>query len=141
MGAWGHKPFDNDSALDWLDQIEKPMVSVIVAALRKVKSNKRGDGYHEGIAAAALLLDHCRKGHQPDLSYQAVRQGVFAWALLAVETIQKDAEWIAEWKSPEAVERELRSLHRALVARHTIEKKRQDKISIRIIRPKRKRAA
>ena len=28
MGAWGHKSFDNDSALDWLDGLDDGLAGV-----------------------------------------------------------------------------------------------------------------
>ncbi len=133
MGAWGHKPYENDSALDWLFEVEKPMVKTITAALKRVKAGKRGDYYHEGIAAAQLLLDHCRAGHLPDLSYEAMRSGVFAYAVLAIETIQADDAWIEEWKTPDVVRWMLKSMRRALLIRRAVEVKRAAKIKLRIV--------
>lgn len=36
MGAWGYLPFENDDALDWLDELEAGGADVIRGALAKV---------------------------------------------------------------------------------------------------------
>ena len=51
MGAWGYQPFENDSALDWLGDIERKI------ALSISQISKSEDAQHETMAAAQLLLD------------------------------------------------------------------------------------
>jgi hypothetical protein len=56
MGTWGYLPFENDDALDWLDELEAGGAKVVRAALAKVD-----DGYVEApegsiaIAAADVI--------------------------------------------------------------------------------------
>lgn len=35
MGAWGYLPFENDDALDWLDELEAGGADVVRSALTK----------------------------------------------------------------------------------------------------------
>lgn len=141
MGAWGYEPFDNDTALDWLHPIEDCAAKHIEAALRAIKSLPaksrgfgRGDGYHEALAAAALLLELSTRRATICICYHATQKtNLYAWAVLAVEIIQRDAKWIADWKDPLKVTGMLRRLHRRLILRATLERKRAEKIRIRIV--------
>lgn len=40
MGAWGYEPWDNDSALDWLHDLEKVVKRALAPALRPLKEEK-----------------------------------------------------------------------------------------------------
>ncbi|MEE9096194.1 DUF4259 domain-containing protein [Pseudarthrobacter phenanthrenivorans] len=50
MGAWGYLPFENDDALDWLDELEAGGVDVVRKALAKA-----GDRYVEAPEGAVAL--------------------------------------------------------------------------------------
>lgn len=39
MGAWGYLPFENDDALDWLDELEGGGADVVRAAFAKVNGS------------------------------------------------------------------------------------------------------
>lgn len=134
MGAWGVKPFDNDSALDWLGPIEDFAAKRIETTL---KTFKHGRDYHEAIAAAALLLEltaHHADGSPLCLCYHAtLKTNLYALATAVIEAIQKDAKWIADWKHPWKAVAILRRLHHRLALRATAEKKRQEKKKLRII--------
>jgi hypothetical protein len=50
MGAWGYLPFENDDALDWLEQLEAGGADVVRTALARV-----GDRYVEAPDGAVAL--------------------------------------------------------------------------------------
>ncbi|TQJ36751.1 uncharacterized protein DUF4259 [Arthrobacter sp. SLBN-122] len=50
MGAWGYLPFENDDALDWLEELEAGGADVVRSALAK-----GGDRYVEAPAGAIAL--------------------------------------------------------------------------------------
>ena len=62
MGAWGYLPFENDDALDWLDELEAGGSDVVRSALAKA-----GDGYIEApdgaIAIAAAEVASASQGN------------------------------------------------------------------------------
>lgn len=64
MGAWGYLPFENDDALDWLDELEGGGADVLREALEKT-----GDGYvgaPEGsVAVAAAEVIAASQGRPP----------------------------------------------------------------------------
>jgi hypothetical protein len=66
MGAWGEKPFENDSAMDWLAELGKQGVGALRNALREVVDTD-GEDYlevDEGSAAiAAAELVSAAQGH------------------------------------------------------------------------------
>jgi hypothetical protein len=67
MGAWGYLPFENDDALDWLDELEGGGADVVRGALAKAAS-----GYVEvpegSIAiAAADITAACQGNPSGDL--------------------------------------------------------------------------
>jgi hypothetical protein len=67
MGAWGHKTFENDSALDWLDELGGADVSFVGGALDSV-AGAEDDAYLEvddasaALAAAELVAAALGKG-------------------------------------------------------------------------------
>ncbi|MGX1162372.1 uncharacterized protein DUF4259 [Arthrobacter sp. SLBN-100] len=62
MGAWGYLPFENDDALDWLDELEAAGADVIRGALANVDG-----GYVEtpegSVAIAAADITAACQGH------------------------------------------------------------------------------
>jgi hypothetical protein len=64
MGAWGYLPFENDDALDWLDELEAGGADVVRRALVKA-----GDGYVEApegsVAIAAAEITSACQGNPP----------------------------------------------------------------------------
>lgn len=64
MGAWGILPFENDDALDWLDELEGCGTEVVRAALAKA-----GEGYVEAtegcVAVAAAEVISASQGNPP----------------------------------------------------------------------------
>ncbi|TXD37483.1 DUF4259 domain-containing protein [Lujinxingia vulgaris] len=74
MGAWGHEPFSNDDAMDWLNEMldaedDEPLIEALGEA-----AGTEPDEYLEAdlgciaLAAAALVaaLDGYNDGHLPD---------------------------------------------------------------------------
>ena len=56
MGAWGHEPFENDSALDWVAEVEG--LDGVRATLRQCEEEDdylEGDEGSAAVAAAALI--------------------------------------------------------------------------------------
>lgn len=141
MGAWAEGPFENDSALDWLWEIERPAIVVIAKTLLRVKANKRGDWYLEAIAAAALLVEQSKGRPRIDLSYEAARRGLFDSALQALKIIAADDEWLEEWKSPAKNRRVLEQLRRSLMALKRASARRAKRVAARIRTVKRRKAA
>ena len=54
MGAWGYRSFDNDSAFDWLGDLENEDASVVDETLALV-ANEAADEYLDVDAACAAL--------------------------------------------------------------------------------------
>jgi hypothetical protein len=127
MGAWGHKPFENDSALDWLAYIERPILREITFALRP---DGEGGGYHETIAAAALLVQMTGRRSIPDLSYLAFQEDTFSQAIAALERIRQDKSWMKTWESPACVRRRIGALISQLGVRAKEEAEQENKIKI-----------
>ena len=69
MGAWGHKSFDNDSALDWLGELVDGDASLVEEALDAV-ADAEADAYLEvdeasaALAAAELVAAALGKGDE-----------------------------------------------------------------------------
>jgi len=94
MGAWGYGPYDSDAALDWLDDIERPIVQSIKKAL--------GEGTpHEVIAAAGLLADLDKR--PIDLCYEATKEDLYHKMVARLEKLKADGEWVKMWKNPELI--------------------------------------
>lgn len=64
MGAWGFLPFENDDALDWLDELEAGGAEVVRGALANA-----GTGYAEApdgsVAIAAAAITSASQGNPP----------------------------------------------------------------------------
>lgn len=64
MGAWGFLPFENDHALEWLEQLEAGGAGVVREALADT-----GDGYVEApegsVAIAAAEITSASQGQPP----------------------------------------------------------------------------
>lgn len=62
MGAWGYLPFENDDALDWLDELDAGGVDAVRTALAKA-----GDRYVEvpegAVALAAAEVTAAAQGY------------------------------------------------------------------------------
>jgi len=144
MGAWHHGPYENDSALDWMGLVEKPVHAAIAKALRLKKTPARAHyGYHEAIAAAQLLVDLSRKDRKPNLGYIAFHSGTYGMADDALQLILKDEIWIGTWKTPALVRNMLRTLIKDIRVAKAREKKASERAAARLVRvmPKRKRKA
>lgn len=136
-GAWGFRPFENDSALDWLaGKIQKPMAKVIEGRL-KMKPTGRHD--YDKIVAAAALLDHLTFRRPPEgvqmsppgaekrwhpggyetvgilhLNYEAETSRLWSLAVNALEAILDDGAWIASWARPNEKIHEMNELINSL---------------------------
>ncbi|MFP3463545.1 DUF4259 domain-containing protein [Arthrobacter globiformis] len=64
MGAWGFLPFENDDAMDWLDELEAGDAEVVRGALANA-----GDGYVQApdgsVAIAAAEITSAAHGNPP----------------------------------------------------------------------------
>jgi len=111
MGAWGHKSFENDSALDWLGDLADGEKSLVGEALDAVTSADEDD-YLEvdeasaALAAAELVAAALGKGDDrlnEDAAawleeHRAVAQGIgAARARKAVERVYKASELRELW--------------------------------------------
>ncbi|HET7139649.1 MAG TPA: DUF4259 domain-containing protein [Arthrobacter sp.] len=106
MGAWGYLPFENDDALDWLEELEAGGANVVRQALAKA-----GDRYVEApdgaIAIAAAEVTSASQGnplgelpekvtdwvatHGPEITAEDVEM-----ALEAVERVKGEKSELAE---------------------------------------------
>ena len=55
MGAWGHGPFDNDDAGDWVFELEDSGVSALRSALQLDGGYVEAPEAAAGVAAAAVV--------------------------------------------------------------------------------------
>ncbi|MEW1811224.1 DUF4259 domain-containing protein [Pseudarthrobacter phenanthrenivorans] len=62
MGAWGYLPFENDDALDWLDELEAGGADVIRKALSKV-SDRYVEAPEGAVAVAAAEVASASQGN------------------------------------------------------------------------------
>jgi hypothetical protein len=129
VGAWGLKPFENDSAHDWLSHIERPIIREITFALRVCDS----DGYHEAIAAADLLLRMTEPKSLPNLSYLALQEDLFKLAVFTLNKIKADKEWVDSWAVPSRMRRQLNKLLADIVGRDKTEAENDRKLRDRLI--------
>ena len=92
MGAWGYLPFENDDALDWLDELEGGGADVIRGALAKA-----GNGYVDApegsiAVAAADITAACQGNPSGDLP-----ENVADWVTAhGAEIIAEDVELALE---------------------------------------------
>jgi len=80
MGAWGHGSFENDSALDWLENAFKPGGAAAVEAALRYAAESEEDAYLDideasAVVAAAEFVAAARDG---DLSKLGTTQSDFA---------------------------------------------------------------
>jgi len=131
MGAWGYKPFENDSALDWLGAIERAVAVEIHKALTHVDAN------HEALAAAKLLLECTVADARICLNYEAMNwytrkprapkrgqirpatKSLFDIAIAKLDGLYKSA-WPDEWDTPAEARKVIGSLRRALARRQRL---------------------
>ena len=129
MGAWHHGPYENDSALDWLGVVEKPIHAGIAKALR-IKKTPNCAGYHEAIAAAQLLVDLSDRKRRPNVAYESYNAGTYDVARTSVATILANESWISTWKSPRLVSAMLQTLAKDL----KVAQARERKLAARVVK-------
>ncbi len=143
MGAWGYKPFENDSALDWLGGIERAI------AVEIHKAFTRMDATYEAIAAAQLLLECTSKDSRICIQYDAMNwytrrprppkrgtirpatKSLFDIAIANLDKLYKSA-WPDEWDEPASSRKTIGALRRALMRRQRILKRKAEEQSKRL---------
>lgn len=93
MGAWGYEPFDNDTALDWIDRV------CAKSFWDKVKSALEGKNLNEVRAAGHLtfcLLNGCRAVGPSEYDIRQI-------AIDALNRVLKDPKWLMSWDKPRDV--------------------------------------
>lgn len=113
MGAWGHGSFDNDDAMDWLQEFDAAGAAAATAALSHVTSLKDGDYLEAPEAsmalAAAELIAAARSSDNSSLPADAApmlaqhQQSLTGAALLdsarrAVARVLKESELKDLWE-------------------------------------------
>lgn len=104
MGAWGHKAFDNDHALDWAGTV------IDDDFWGKVKKGLEGNNHDEIRAAAGItiaVLSGCR-GVTP------YGFNILKIAYDALKRVLNDSEWLDSWDNPEVVRNEVKQQMNAL---------------------------
>ena len=89
IGAWGEKPFENDSALDW-------MGSVDVFLTQKIHDGLVDEDYFHKRAAAELLIDSINRDLVAD--YNNLKN--LRLAIAELNIVKDDANWISSWSRP-----------------------------------------
>jgi hypothetical protein len=120
MGAWGHGPFDNDYAMEWIDNdIGMPTLK----SIREKLTNFIREGFKDDVeklqamAAVALLIQF---SHPPktfptsscpiNLYFFAKEDDTFHLATATVNLLLSDDIWINDWTDPEKERQELNHL-------------------------------
>jgi hypothetical protein len=111
MGAWGYGPFDNDSAMEWIDNdIGTPVLNSIRSKLTYFIQEGFNDDVEKdkAMAAVALLVEFC---HSPktlaaascpiNLYFSAKEDDTFHLAITTVNLLLNDDTWINDWSYPE----------------------------------------
>lgn len=109
-GAWGHESFENDSALDWVENFFKPEgIAAVESAINQVTTRK---GYLDvdvasaAVAAAetlAIARGHPGRNIPPDVGARAKRMpagrvtALLPPARLALERVLADSELKELW--------------------------------------------
>lgn len=97
MGAWGHGPFDNDRALDWVSDVATPEM------WNKLRITLEGEGNDEIRAAARFvrcITNGCRAAGPTDFDITEVAVG-------ALERVLKDGDWLRGWDDPGKVRNDI----------------------------------
>lgn len=95
MGAWGHGPFDNDTALDFFDELESApdqdgteddpdKLEIIAATLMMAGDEEDGadaDVAVEGVVAAEMVAAALGRGHPslPGVLEETESEGLAGW--------------------------------------------------------------
>lgn len=87
MGAWGVLPFENDAALDWVDELEGEGASAIDDALARASESYDTDADDAAaIVAASATLAAARSGYK-----RPVPDEVSAWIASHADVVEKAA--------------------------------------------------
>ncbi len=85
MGAWGHRPFDNDDAADWVWELESAEDDRVLEATLRVVAHASADAYVESdeaarAVAAAELVAAALDGDRGELiAGGPYAEGALAW--------------------------------------------------------------
>jgi hypothetical protein len=97
MGAWGHGPFDNDAALDWVPEIATPEM------WRRLRSTLEG-GTNDEVRAAArfvrCIVTGCRAVAPTEFDITEI-------AIDALHRVLADRLWMASWDEPGTVRNDI----------------------------------
>jgi hypothetical protein len=126
MGSWGYEPFENDYAMEWLDNdVASVLLAQVTAKLAAFIQGGFEDDIekHQAEAAVALLILFCDSGNTPiesacpiNLYQQAKEQGVFDLAITTIQLLLQDTVWISAWSEPNEKQQRLEKLLRELRA-------------------------
>jgi len=101
MGAWGYKIFENDDALNFMDNISKPIEKI----LQKVNFSEYY--YNEIRAAIEVAIFFHKAGYVIYIS-----EGNCPWtqsALQKLNTILNNTEYIKGWDNQEKIKQSLKT--------------------------------
>jgi hypothetical protein len=103
MGAWGTRPYDNDTAADWFAGATAGMVSEITNLLQKPIS----DQYYDEYRAAAWILTKIGRNYVYD---SLLLDNHLAGIHERLKTMRRDTGWIATWRNPTEIQADLDDL-------------------------------
>lgn len=123
MGAWGHGPFDNDYALDWIEGCVQPTVLTLLSDKMEecLKRGREDDTLkHEAESAVALLLllsnpsctfsQGINVPEEIGLLHLARAKNAFDSATAIIDCLIADKNWIQDWSDPDLKLRFLRQM-------------------------------
>jgi hypothetical protein len=100
MGAWGTRPYDNDTAADWFGNVLQPVSDSIEELLNRPVDESHYDEYR---AAAWLLIKIGR-----NFVYDTFRRDDHLSRLHdRLQTIRADQGWMDGWRDSEDIKGEM----------------------------------
>lgn len=100
MGAWGEKPYDNDSAADWFGDVLSPVSDKVEELLQRPVDETHYAEYR----AAAWLLTKIGRNYVYDVNR---REDHLSKLHDRLQTIRADQDWIDGWQDEKEIISEL----------------------------------
>lgn len=102
MGHWGYGTFENDNALDWVNDFETFLIKSI-----------RSKWYDDNLAAIHTLVS-ISLSSRGIVKYSFPNFEIVDLAYTRLNTILKDDEWLSSWNSKELKKKEIKKLYNKL---------------------------
>lgn len=103
MGAWGTRPYDNDTAADWFGKVLKPVSDDIEELLNRPVDESSYDEYR----AAAWLLIKIGRNYVYDVNR---RDQHLSGLHDRLQTMRSDTGWMGTWRDQNEIKEEMDDL-------------------------------